>query len=250
MAEFGARRLVRVVAVVSAALMVTAVWALSAFGHATFPSSAAFDLRPNTLGGTGADGAAPPYPAGTTQTLYLRVPDEESTDQLVNTNVAVDLFIPAGWTSPVCGDALTNVNDGSTNMTNQPGTAVAGWTCELNTSDGSPVLHWEGPAAATKAEGAQYFAFVITVPSPAAQTTYNGAAGSGTEGFIVDQHYEGGQIVHWYPNEAYQGDPPEGATSELSANLARTVAAAVPAPVPTPEGPVEEAVTVAPTLTG
>jgi hypothetical protein len=249
-------RVARFVAAAGAAAVATCALALPASGHATFPSSAAFDLQPNTLGGTGVDGAAPPYPAGTAQTLYLRVPDENSSGDLVDTNVAVNVIVPAGWTSPNCGQALTNVNTAETNNTNQPGDPVGGWTCSVQSNGSNQVLHYEGPAAASKDAGAQYFTFGVTVPSPSVQTTYNGAAGSGTEGFIVDQYYESGAIVHWYPDEAYPGTPPEGAESELSANLARTVAAAIPvtpvAPV-TPEAPVSPAaaaVSAAPKFTG
>jgi hypothetical protein len=254
MSVLSSGRATRLVGAVGLAVASVVALALPASGHSTFPSSAAFDLKPNQLGGTGLEGAAPPYPAGTTQTLYLRVPDENSSGDNVDTNVEVNVNVPDGWTSPTCGAALTNVNTPETNNTNQPGSAVAGWSCSVTSSGGNAVLHWEGPAAETKDAGAQYFVFQATVPSPETQTTYNGAAGSGTEGFIVDQYYESGDIVHWYPDEAYQGTIPEGATAELSANLARTVAAAIPVvPVTpiTPTSPVAPAaVTVTPNFTG
>ena len=93
-----------------------------------------------------------------------------------------------------------------------------------------------------------FFVFTVTVPSPAVQTSYTGAAGSGTEGFIVDQYYASGAISHWYPDDDYQGTIPPGAVSELATGLVRTVAAPVPVtPVePTPATPV----VVSPTFTG
>ena len=252
MSTIARSRVARLVAGVGAAAIATVGLALPAFGHASFPSSAVFGFQPNTLGGTGAEGVAPPYPAGTTQTLFARVPDENSAGDSVDGNVAVDVIVPAGWTSPVCGQALTNTRSVDTNDTNQPGTVVGGWGCVVQSNGTNQVLHFTGPAPASKDAGAQFFSFQVTVPSPSAQTTYDGAAGSGTEGFIVDQYYEGGDIVHWYPNDAYPGNPPEGAVSELATGLARTVAAAIPEPPVTPVQPVTPAAAVAaaPAFTG
>ena len=53
------------------------------------------------------------------------------------------------------------------------------------------------------------------------QTTYNGK--DGTEGFIVDQQYASGEIVHWIPDAAFPGTVPAGAESVVASGLASTV---------------------------
>ncbi len=210
------------------ATLVTAT-ALPAFAHASFPSSSAFGFAPNTQGGTGAVGAAPPYPAGTTQTVYLRAPFEQTEPHngADDTTVDVRAIVPAGWTNPMCGPAKKQINNASTNNTNQPADNVAGWSCELTEQGGRQVVHWSGPQVtppATAADSAQFFVFSVTTPSPAAQTTYNGTLG--TEGFIVDQRYASGETMHWIPNAEFPGTPPEGSTISVAGGLARTVAAA------------------------
>jgi hypothetical protein len=249
--------LVAAVGVVLVALVMSAV---PVFGHASFPASSVFGFAPNTSGGTGAAGSTPPYAAGSTQTLYLRAPFEQ-TDPFPNppsppdepnpdTTVRVDAIVPAGWTNPVCGPAKRNLNDASTNNTNQPGADVSGWTCQVVTVGSHQVLRWTGPQIefpGTAADSAQFFVFSVTVPSPAVQTSYSGAAGTGTEGFIVDQYYASGFVSHWIPNADFPGTAPEGSETEVATGLVRTVAAVVPEPEP---APVPEPVVVSPTFTG
>ncbi|HVV37342.1 MAG TPA: hypothetical protein VHC63_12110 [Acidimicrobiales bacterium] len=199
-----------------------------AFAHASFASSSAFGFAPNTMGGTGATGSSPPYPANSQQTLYTRVPFEQTDpyNGSDDTTVDVKIIVPDGWTSPACGPAQKQINDASTNSTNQPGDPVAGWTCELLDVSGRKVVHYSGPqvvAPATAADSPQFFTFTVVTPSPSVQTTYNGT--NGTEGFIVDQTYASGEIEHWIPNAAFPGTTPSGATTTVATGLARTVAA-------------------------
>lgn len=202
---------------------------IPAWGHTSFPSSTAFGFAPNTTGGIGGD-AAPPYAANTAVTVFMRAPVEQ--DQPFNgaddTNVDVKAVVPAGWTSPGCGAVKANTRSVDTNDTNQPGADVAGWACEIITENGHEAIHWFGPQVvppATKADSAVWFVFTVTTPTPAAQTTYNGAAGSGTEGFIADQRYASGVTEHWIPSADFPGTPPSESETKVSANLARTVAA-------------------------
>ena len=90
------------------------------------------------------------------------------------------------------------------------------------------MLHWSGPQVvppATKADSAVWFIFTVTTPMPTVLTTYNGALGSGTEGFIVDQQYASGKGGHWFPDDNFPGVAPDGFEVEKSVALARTVAA-------------------------
>ncbi len=199
---------------------------LPASGHASIPSSAAFGFAPNTSGGTGAPGASPPYVPGSYVTIALRVPFEQTVPFNGSDDTTVDIkaIVPAGWTNPSCGAAKTQVNNASTNSTNQPGADVLGWTCEVIDDAGHKVLHWSGPqvkAPLNAGDSVQFVIFNVTVPTPAVQTTYNGK--NGTEGFIVDQRYASGETVHWIPDVAYPGTPPVGAESVVASGLARTV---------------------------
>jgi hypothetical protein len=225
-----------------AALVLTAMvaTALPAFGHASFPAATGFGFQPNTLGGTGAPGVTPPYPAGTTQTVYTRVPFEQTEPHngSDDTTVDVSVVVPDGWTSPTCGAARKQINDLSTNNTNQPGATVTGWSCEVLTSGDNDVIHWSGPqvaSPATAADSAQFFVFTVMTPSPAQQTTYNGLLG--TEGFIVDQEYASGEIKHWIPDASFTGDPPLGSETIVAPGLARTVASVDDDCGPGEEGP-------------
>lgn len=220
----------RIVVGTAAAVTVAAASALPALAHPGFSAAAGFGFAPNTSGGTGAVGSTPPYAPGTTQTLHLRVPFEQTEpfNGSDDTTVDVQVVVPNGWTNPVCGDQRTNQNNAGTNNTNQPNTVVSGWTCAVETANARKVLHWHGPqvqAPATAADSAVWFTFQVTTPSPLAQTTYNGV-GFGIEGFIVDQQYASGETEHWIPNAAFPGNPPAGSTTTVAGGLARTVAAA------------------------
>lgn len=237
--------------------------ALPALAHASFPASAGFGFAPNTMGGTGVDGATPPYPANSTQTVFARVAFEKADEPLENddddTTNDVKVVVPAGWTNPVCGPAKKNFRDVvATNDTNQPGADVPGWTCEITTdAAGHQVIHWSTATPATVgADSAQFFVFNITTPSPFVQTTYNSTAGN--EGFVIDQAYVGGDIVHWVPSTDMPSVPPPDSITEIAANLARTVAAGPPEETTTtttttptaPPAAVAAAVAARPTFTG
>ena len=209
----------------------TVAGALPAFAHPSFSASATFGFAPNTAGGTGAVGSTPPYVAGSTNTLFVRVPFEQvdAFNGSDDTTVDVKATVPAGWTNPVCGPAKTQVNSAATNSTNQPGSDVAGWSCEVLTVGANKVLHWSGPqvvAPATFADSPQFFVFTVTAPSPSVQTSYNGTGG--TEGFILDQQYASGATEHWIPNAAFVGTPPAGSVTTVATGLVRTVAAPIP----------------------
>jgi len=194
--------------------------ATPASAHVSFSSAPTFGFAPNTSGGTGLNGTAPPYVPGSTQKVFLRAPNEE-TNQVNgsdNTTVDVQITVPAGFTDPVCGQARKNLKDDTTNQTNQPGAVVSGWSCAIETVAAHSVLHFSGPQVVAPvgiADSAQYFSFDITVPAPATQTTYNGL--NGTEGFIVDQMYAGNEMVHWIPSGTDSGN------TKVAAGLARTV---------------------------
>jgi hypothetical protein len=199
----------------------------SASAHASIPTSPTFAFAPNTAGGTGALNSTPPYAPNAFTTITVRVPFEQTTlfNGSVDTTVDVRIVVPAGWTNPMCGPAKTQINNASTNNTNQPGSDVPGWSCAILDEAGHKVLHWSGPqviAPANEADSAQFFVFSVTTPAPATQTTYDGT--NGTEGFIVDQKYASGETVHWIPNAAFPGTPPAGATTEVATGLVRTVA--------------------------
>jgi hypothetical protein len=220
----------RLTAAILLAVMAILATAVPAFGHASFPGYSAFGFAPNTSGGTGLPGSTPPYAANTEVTIHTRVPFEQTEPHngSDDTTVDVEVIVPDGWTGAECGAARKQINDDTTNFTNQPGDAVAGWTCAITSEDDHEVLHWSGPqvvSPATAADSAQFFTFSVTTPSPVEQTTYNGAAGSGTEGFIVDQEYASGEIKYWIPHADFPGSPPIGAESVVAGGLARTVAA-------------------------
>jgi hypothetical protein len=198
-----------------------------ASGHASISAAATFGFAPNPAGGTGALGSTPPYAPNAFTTIYLRAPFEQTVlfNGSADTTVDVRAVVPAGWTNPSCGPAKVQINNASTNNTNQPGADVPGWTCDILTVGPNSVVHWSGPqvvAPANASDSAQFFVFSVTTPAPATQTTYDGT--NGTEGFIVDQRYASGETVHWIPNAAFPGTPPVGAESEVATGLVRTVA--------------------------
>src|SRR3954447_24267303 len=71
-----------------------------AFAHASFPSSATFGFAPNSTGGSGAAGVAPPYAATTEVTISARVPFEQTEpfNGSDDTNVDVKIIVPDTWT--------------------------------------------------------------------------------------------------------------------------------------------------------
>jgi hypothetical protein len=199
---------------------------LQASAHASIPSSAAFGFLPNTAGGTGAPGSTPPYVPGSSVTIALRVPFEQTEQHngADDTTVDIKTIVPSGWTNATCVAAKTQINNPTTNNTNQPGADVAGWSCEVLDVAGHQVLHWSGPQVASPqkaSDSVQFVLFNVTVPTPAEQTTYNGK--NGTEGFIVDQVYASGEAVHWIPDDAFPGTVPTGAKSIVASGLVRTV---------------------------
>ena len=201
--------------------------ALPAGAHASIPTAPAFGFAPNPAGGTGALGTTSPYVPGAFTSITLRAPFEQTVpfNGSDDTTVDVRVTVPAGWTDPQCGPAKAQIKDATTSNTNQPGADVSGWSCEVLDVSGHKALHWSGPqvvAPANKADSAQFFVLSITTPTPTVQTTYDGT--NGTEGFITDQEYASGEIVHWIPNAAYPGTVPAGAESVVATGLVRTVA--------------------------
>lgn len=202
--------------------------ALPASSHASAPAAATFGFAPNPSGGTGALGTTPPYAPGAFTTIYLRAAGEQTApfNGSADTNVDVRAIVPAGWTNPQCGPAKLQVNNASTNNTNQPGADAPGWSCDIFTDAGHSVVRWTGPqvvAPATVEDSPAFFVFSVTTPTPATQTTYDGT--NGTEGFIVDQKYASGALSHWIPNAAYPGTAPAGTTrTDVATGLVRTVA--------------------------
>lgn len=244
-------RLVQVVLFVAASAVTLVTLSTASSAHAGFKAYSAFGFAPNLAGGSNAasgDQATPPYAAGATVTMSMRsaveIPDGQSWDPALYSNVDMKITVPTGWTNPTCGSANLQVNNGSTNSTNQPGAAVAGWQCETYVSAGHMVIHFWGPPVASgglASDAAQYFVFSVTTPSPAVQTTYGVG---GTEGFTADQQYANGEISHWYPSTDYVGTYPAGAAPTTPAGgLLRTVAAAEPTTTTTPSGPVTPAFT-------
>ena len=199
----------------------------SASAHPSIPAAPTSGFAPNIAGGSGALGTTPPYAPNAFTTIYLRVPFEQTVpfNGSPDTTVDVRVVVPAGWTNPMCGPAKLQINNASTNNTNQPGPDAPGWSCQPIDEAGRKVLHWSGPqivAPSGSTESAQFFVFSVTTPAPTAQTTYDGT--NGTEGFIVDQRYASGETVHWIPNAAFPGTAPVGATTEVATGLVRTVA--------------------------
>lgn len=217
----------RLVVTLCVALTGAALMSAPASGHASIPASPTFGNAPNPAGGSGALGSTPPYPPNAFTTVSLRVPFEQTAlfQGSPDTTVDVRVVVPAGWTNPMCGPAKTQINSAATSNTNQPGSDVPGWSCEIIDEAGHKVLHWSGPqivSPATATESVQFVVFSVTTPTPATQTTYDGT--NGTEGFIVDQRYASGETVHWIPNAAFTGTAPVGATTEVASGLVRTVA--------------------------
>lgn len=226
------RRRRRGAALGAAAIIAASTFAASApaSGHASAPAAATFGFEPNPAGGTGSLGGTPPYAPGAFTTIYLRAAGEQTTkfNGSDDTNVEVRAIVPAGWTDAQCGPAKLQVNNASTNNTNQPGPDVPGWSCEVLTESGHEVVRWSGPQVVspqTVADSPAFFVFSVRTPSPATQTTYDGT--NGTEGFIVDQKYASGAVSHWIPNAAYPGTAPVGTTrTDVATGLVRTVAGA------------------------
>jgi hypothetical protein len=228
-----------IVAIALAAVLLVMA-AVPAGAHAGFKAYSAFGFAPNPTGGSNAasgDQSTPPYEAGVAVQMAMRaaveVPTGETWDPALHSNVDMKVTVPDGWTSPTCGSANRQVNDGSTNSTNQPGPVVAGWQCETYSSMGHTIIHFWGPPVASggsQSDAAQYFLFTVTTPTPSVQTTYGTG---GTEGFTADQQYADGRISHWYPSADWVGTYPPGAEPTTPASgLLRTVAAFVPSPTP------------------
>ncbi|MGE0877346.1 MAG: hypothetical protein AB7L13_01545 [Acidimicrobiia bacterium] len=196
--------------------------------HASAPSAPTFGGEPNPAGGTGVGTSTPPYAPGQFTTIYLRAAGEQSTDfnGSADTNVDVQAIVPAGWTNPQCGPAKLQVNNASTNNTNQPGADAPGWSCEVITGGPNAIVRWFGPqvvAPQTNADAPAFFVMSVVTPTPAVQTTYDGT--NGTEGFIVDQKYASGAVSHWIPSAGFTGTAPVGTTrTDVASGLVRTVA--------------------------
>lgn len=196
------RRRRRGAALMAAAAAACLAAAVPAFAHASFP------------GATNPTGtAASPYPAGTQQTIKMNVPFEQDGvdfEGAANTTVDVKVTAPTGWTKAACGDVRTS---GYVAL-------VGGWLCTVAEEGGRQVLHWTGAQIApgkSSDDSAQYFAFLITTPTPTAKTSYGGA-GSNADGFRVIQKYADGATATWRT--------PNDTTGEVANGLVRAVAPA------------------------
>jgi hypothetical protein len=185
---------------------------------------------PNPQGST-----ASPYAAGSRPTLNLVVPFEQDGvifNGAVNTTVDIKVTVPGGWSNPACGAASTAA------VNRQVGSAVPGWTCMLETVSGHQRLHWHGPQVSREQSedaSAQFFTFLVTVPSPATQTSY-GATG-GPEGFYVEQAYANGTLSLWRtPNGTRPGEVANGIVRTVAGTAAPTPSPK-PAPTPAPTAP-------------
>jgi hypothetical protein len=221
-AEAHWRRTVTVIGLVFATVVALAG---PAFAHPVFSNDA--PGFPNPFGGTGASGQTPPYAAGSRPTLNMFLPFEQEGvifNGAENTTVDVQVILPGGWTNPACGAVSTLASTGY----RQLGIGVPNWTCVSETAGARRTLHWSGPQVSpskTNVDSAQFFTFQVTVPSPAAQTSY-GAAG-GPEGIHVKQTYANGYTSLWKPPNSTQA-------GVLANGIVRTVASAPP-PSPTPK---------------
>ncbi len=221
------RRSLVITAILVTAILGSAVVALSppAGAAASFPAAASLGFAPNPSGGDGSPGSTSPYVPGTVQPLNLAVPvvPRPPFNGADDTNIDVKVFLPDEFTNATCGTAKKLVHDAGSG-TDQPGAAVAGWTCAVETGSGHAVVHFAGPqvvSPATAADSAQYFSFSLTVPSPSDVTTYDGTLGHG--GFIVDQKHASSKTYHWIPSDDYIGDQPPDSTTIVAAGLSRSV---------------------------
>lgn len=141
------RRPVASLLVAAMTLAATIVSALPASGHPSVPAAATFGFAPNPAGGSGALGSTPPYAPNAFTTISLRAPFEQTVlfNGSADTTVDVKAIVPAGWTNPSCGPAKVQINNSSTNNTNQAGADVPGWSCEIVDVAGRKVIHWSGP---------------------------------------------------------------------------------------------------------
>jgi hypothetical protein len=204
----------RAVTVVGLAATTVAAVAVPVLAHPIFSNNP--PGFPNPQGST-----TTPYSAGSSPTLNMFLPFEQqgiTFHGADNTTVDTQVPIPAGWTSPVCGAASTSTGN------QQVGVVVPGWSCVIETVSGHQVLHWHGPQIGPPplsgdVDSAQFFTFQVTVPSPAATTSY-GATGSTAEGFFVQQVYADGTTELWRsPNDTTR--PP---AAQVAFGIVRTVA--------------------------
>ncbi|MGQ0679888.1 MAG: hypothetical protein ACT4OM_09595 [Actinomycetota bacterium] len=231
------------------AFLMVVLTAAAAFAHASFTSAPSNGFLPNTTGGTGAAGATPPYSPNTTVTAWIRNHEGPNDTPIVKHEV----IFPEGWTEPSCGpngnaNMFKQKNDASTNFTNQPGDAVSGWTCTVDTSGPrarmiQQAADLNAAKAAALADMPWFFQFTVKTPSPAAQTSYN--CTGGTEGFIsivtAQSTAFGPFVAYWIPTagctsdtDLFPGGPPTlnpGDEVVVAGGLTRTVS---PTPAPPP----------------
>ncbi|MGH3752224.1 MAG: hypothetical protein ACRDRP_05920 [Pseudonocardiaceae bacterium] len=227
----------RAITVIGLGIAMVVALAAPALGHPGFPNDRPGFPNPN--GGTGIGNQTPPYAPGSRPTLNMFTPFEQEgviVNGAENTTVDVKVQVPTDWASPACGAVRTQVGN------RQVGTVVPGWTCTIETVSGHQVLHWTGPQISpsqTFADGAQFFTFQVTMPSPATNTSY-GAPG-GPEGVFVEQRYADGFTSLWKsPNDTTRptstGGGHDGTSGQytVATGLIRTVAGT---PAPPPPGP-------------
>ena len=143
-----------------------------------------------------------------------------------DTTVDVNIIVPAGWTNAACGSQFVNINTVDTEQ-HEPAGRDRPRLVVRGADGGQPrgrAFQWAAGRGTTDvADSAQWFSFSVTTPSPLAKTSYDGT--NGTEGFIIDQTYASGEIMHWIPSAGFTGTPPAGSTTSVATGLKRTVAA-------------------------
>jgi Fibronectin type III domain len=208
-----------------AAPLLLALSALPASAHPSFRSYASLGLGPNTLGSSGLNGASLPYPSATRETFYLDMADEQTVAYNGSDDTAVDakIFLPTGFTDPVCGPAelrsMETIQGATVYAGN--GAAVPGWTCSIHrataSTGGQPggvgvgleagqlYLEWKGPQVTgigvTLAKAAETYVFSATTPSETSTIAFDGSDGVYAHAFEADEVYASGFTRNWFPNQ-------------------------------------------------
>lgn len=211
------------VVAIAAPLLVGAA-ALPASAHPNFRSYASLALGPNSLGGNGQNGASLPYPSHVPETFYLDMAAEQTTTYNGSDDTTVDakVYLPTGFTNPICGPAELRSTETIQGATVQAGNgaAVSGWTCSVHratpTTGGQPngtgrgleagqyYLEWKGPqvqgVGVTATQAAQTYVFTATTPKVNSTITYDGSDGVYAHAFEADEIYASGFTRNWFPN--------------------------------------------------
>ena len=246
----------RFVAVAVGAPLLVAIAALPASAHPNFRSYASLALGPNSLGGNGQNGASAPYPSHVPETFYLDMAAEQTTTYNGSDDTTIDakVYLPTGFTNPVCGPAELRSQEtiqGATVFAGN-GAVVPGWKCSIHratsSTGGQPngvgvgleagqlYLEWKGPQVSgvgvTTTQAAQTYVFTATTPKVSSTVTYDGSDGVYAHAFEADETYASGFTRNWFPNtKLFWANYPTTAAGGLIRSVGLT---ALPAPaVPT-----------------